>query len=388
VTRTFEKEEAYQLHVDAFHLPLEKYRQICGACETKFPTLERFVIHAIMQHKQYVCWYCMQATDKGMQLKINSYGNNKDGFLKHMKDKHGKLICTECNMRVFDLKEEKAYEEHIKQYNHKGKNISKLCKSCNRTYTFRYKAEAELHELQHAHFLYFFEQTIPGYECCIQYRTLILRARYKNYETEEEWHDAKINSVREFYLHVLADHQRCLFCENSVTDKSREVLKKTLKSMKYQQIAHDARMFIRLDENTFTKGEIPVIPCDMCGSPLQPNRKSQLFFASIKEFPFGKGLDRQDYPFHHLEYDERKAEKNTMMSVIKEVPANEEETCLMPKEEKDDIMKEEKDVIMKEEKNDIISGEEDENGEEEEEEEKEEEDKKEEKAKVEPKEEK
>ena len=62
----------------------------------------------------------------------------------------------------------------------------------------------------------------------------------------------------------------------------------------------------------------------------------------------------QDYPFYHLEYDELKVWKNTMMPVITEVPASEEET-------------------------DVILGKEDENGEEEEEEEKEEEDKKEEK---------
>lgn len=366
VTRTSENEEAHQLHVDAVHLPLEEYKWLCGNCKTRFPTLERFVIHAIMQHKQYACWYCMQETDKGTQSEINCYGNNKDEFLKHMKDKHGKLICTECNMRVFDLKEEKAYEKHIKQYNHKCKNITKLCKSCNRKYN---KAEAELHQLQHAFFLFFLERTIPGHTCCIPYhQTLILRTRYKDWETEEDFCKAKIRLVKEFYLHVLQQHQRCLFCENPVTNTSREVLKQTLKSIKYRQIASDARMFMRLDENTFAKGEVPVIPCDMCGSALYPNRKSRLFFASIAKFPLGKGLDVRDYPFHHLEYDERKAEKNTMMSVIKEVPANEEESCLIPK---------------KEGKDDIILGEEDENGEEEEEEEKEEEDKKEEKTEAE-----
>lgn len=228
-----------------------------------------------------------------------------------------------------------------------------------------------MHELQHAFLLFFLKETICGYECCIPFQKALFDKTRKKLSEEEK--NPKIEAVRAFAMHVLEVHKRCLFCENSVTDKSREVLKETLKSMTYRQIAHDARMFMRLDENTFTKGEIPVIPCDMCESPLQPNRKSRLFFASIKKFPFGKGLNIWDYPFHHLEYDERKAEKNTMMSVIKEVPANEEESCFIPKED---------------EKEDVILGEEDENGEEEEKEEKEEEDKKEEKAKAEPKKEK
>jgi hypothetical protein len=142
----------------------------------------------------------------------------------------------------------------------------------------------------------------------------------------------------------------------------------------YRHIAEDARTFIQLNEDTFSKGEIFVIPCEMCESPLQPNRKSRLFFASIKEFPFGKGLNVRDYPFHHLEYDERKAEKNTMMSVIKEVPANEEESYFIPK---------------KDEKEGVIVGEEDEaedaESDEEEEEESKEEDKKEDKKEPEPK---
>ena len=362
VTRTFESEEAYRLHADAFHLPLEKYQWLCDACNKRLPTIERFVMHMSMQHKKYICWYCLK-NGKGTELLVDSYGNKKDVFLNHMKDTHGKFICTECNMRVFE--DAKAYENHIKKDNHKRENIKKLCDSCDRMYTFRYKAEAELHKLQHASFLLFLERTIPGHTCCIPYRTFVLRARYKDYETEEAWYKAKIHSIREFYLHVLAEHKCCLFCENPVTDTSREALKQTLESITYRQIARDARMFIRLDENTFAKGEVPVIPCDMCGSALYPNRKSRLFFASIKEFPFGKGLDRQDYPFHHLEYDECKAEKNTMMSVIKEVAANKEESCLIPKkEEKDDA-------------DDVILGEED--SEEEEEEEKEEENKKEDK---------
>lgn len=374
VTCTFESEEAYRLHADAIHFPSETYRWFCGDCKTRFSTLERFVIHAILKHKQYACWYCIGEIEKGTQSQINGYGNKKGEFLEHMKDKHGKLICTECNMRVFDLKEKEAHENHIKEDNHKPRNITELCKFCNRMYAFRYKAEAELHNLQHAPFLLFLERTIPGHKCCIQHRTFILRARYKGLETEEKWHKAKINFIREFYLHVLAEHKCCLFCENPVTDTFRKALKQTLQTLEsitYQQIASVARMFIRLDENTFAKGEVPAIHCDICGSALYPNRKSRLFFASIKEFPFGKGLDRQDYPFHHLEYDERKAEKNTMMSVIKEVPANEEKSRFIPK---------------KEEKDDIILGEEDE-AEDEECDEEEEEDKKEEDKKEEEKEE-
>lgn len=356
IWRTFEREEDYKLHKDGQHID---YEHRCGTCLKRFPTIERFLIHAIVRHEQYACPDCIRTTFNGKDkndgkpyMKETRGFKKGNAYLEHTREKHGKFICLQCNMRTFKTQE--SYDNHLKDGHKEGK-IKAECARCGHPNTFRYKAERRLHELQHAFLLFFLEETICGYECCVPFQKALSRKTREKFSKEEK--NPKIEAVRTFAIHVLEVHKRCLFCENPVTDKSREVLKETLKSMTYRQIAHDARMFMRLDENTFTKGEIPVIPCDMCGSALYPNHKSRLFFASIKEFPFGKGLNIRDYPFHHLEYDERKAEKNTMMSVIKEVPANEEESCFVPKKEK---------------KDDVILGEEDEGADEESDEEKEE----------------
>ena len=373
--RTFEKKEDYELHKDGQHID---HRYQCGICLQRFSTLERFLIHAIVRHKQYVCPDCMRTACNGRNRNDwKPYMKEARGFkegnvcLEHMREKHGKFVCLQCNMRTFQTREN--YDKHLKD-GHKEEKFEAWCGHCGHPNMFRYKAERMLHELKHAFLLFFLKKTICGYECCVPFQKALSDDTRMEGKSSQEKRNPKIEAVRAFAIHVSDVHKRCLFCENSVTDQSRETLKKNLASLTYRQIAEDARMFVRLDENTLSKGEIPVIPCDMCESALQPNRKSRLFFASIKELPFGKGLNVRDYPFHHLEYDEQKAEKNALLSVIKEVPANEEESCFVPK---------------KDEKDDVILGEEDEaedvENDEEEEEEKEEEDKKEDEKDPEPK---
>jgi hypothetical protein len=257
-----------------------------------------------------------------------------------MSEKHGKFVCLQCNVRIFKTREN--YDKHLKDGHKEGK-IKAECARCGHPNTFRYTAERMLHELRHAFLLFFLKETICGYECCIPFQKALSGKTRKKLSEEEK--NPETEAMRAFAMHVSKDHKRCLFCENPVAKESAGILEGKLANLTYKQIRYDARMFIQLDANTFSKGEIPVIPCDMCGSALQPNRKSRLFFASIKELPFGKALNIRDYPFHHLEYDEQKAEKNALLSVIKEVPANEEESFFVPKQDEKDA---------------VISGEEDE----------------------------
>ena len=383
MTLTFKNEEAYQSHKDAVHLPPTEYKWICFACEERLPTLERSIIHAFVQHKYYACPHCIKkGSDEEDGTELINISETPQEYWKHMGDFHGEFACLLCNMRTF--KTQKDYNDHCNFCNvcRKSKAIEAPCNHCKHLNKFRNKAEQNLHELQHAFLLFFLEQTICGYTCCVSFRKAVADTyaevkRLGKGKKDDTYVKKKINpaiqAVRTLANHILENHKRCLFCENRITEESQEQLKAKLGALTYRQIADDARMFLQPNENAFSESTIPVFPCDMCGSALQPNRKSRLFFASIAKFPIGKGLDVRDYPFHHLEYDELKVQKNTMMSVIKEVSANEEESRFIPEEE---------------EKEDVILGEEDENGKEEEEEEKEEEDKKEEKAKVEPKKEK
>ncbi len=352
--RTFEKREDYELHKDGQHID---YRTQCGTCLQKFPTFERFAIHAIVRHKLYACPDCMRTTCDGKPCTKKTKGfKGREPYLEHMHKDHGKFVCLQCNMRTF--KTRKDYDEHLKDGHKEGK-IKAECARCGHPNTFRYKAEKRLHELQHAFLLFFLEKTICGYACCVPFQKALFGKTREKFSEEEK--NPKIEAVRAFATHVLQEHKRCLFCENPATDASQKVLEKNLKSMTYDQIAKDARMFIRLNENTFPKNGIPVIHCEMCALPLQPNRKSRLFFASISQFPFGKGLDIPDYPFHHLEYDEQKAKKNTVLSVIKEVPANEEESFFIPKQdEKDAVISGEEDEAEDEKSRDEEEDEEDE----------------------------
>ena len=338
IWRTFEKREDYELHKDGQHID---YRTQCGTCLQKFPTFERFAIHAIVRHKLYACPDCMRTTCDGKPCTKKTKGfKGREPYLEHMHKDHGKFVCLQCNMRTFKTRED--CDEHLKD-GHKEEKFEAWCEHCGHPNMFRYKAERMLHELKHAFLLFFLKKTICGYECCVPFQKALSGKTPKRSSKEEK--NPETEAVRAFAMHVSKDHKRCLFCENPVAKESAGILEGNLANLTYKQIRYDARMFIQLDANTFSKGEIPVIPCDMCGSALQPNRKSRLFFASIKELPFGKGLNIRDYPFHHLEYDEQKAEKNALLSVIKEVPANEEESFFVPKQDEKDA---------------VISGEEDE----------------------------
>ena len=373
MTLTFENEEAYRSHKDAVHLPPMEYKWKCDACKKRLPTLERFVLHVFDERKLYVCPNCMQknpdeANGKKSEFHMIGYKTEHE-YLAHMLSEHKKHACSRCNMQVF--KDQNELFEHWWKYRHmdESKGMGAPCKLCN--HKFSCKADQEFHELQHAFLLFFLEQTIYGYTCCVPFHKAVADtyAEVKRLG-KEKWDDtyvekiikpaiqAVIQAVCALATHVLTGHKRCLFCENPVTKESRKQLETKLGALTYRQIAKDARMFLQPNKNAFSESTIPVYPCDMCGSALQPNRKSRLFFASIAKFKLGEGLDVQDYPFYHLEYDELKVWKNTMMPVITEVPASEEET-------------------------DVILGKEDENGEEEEEEEKEKEDKKEEKTEAE-----
>ncbi len=353
MTLTFENEEAYRSHKDAVHLPPMEYKWKCDACKKRLPTLERFVLHVFDERKLYVCPNCMQknpdeANGKKSEFHMIGY-KTENKYLAHMLIEHKKHACSRCNMQVF--KDQNELFEHGKDWHmDESKGMGAPCKLCN--HKFSCKADQEFHELQHAHFLYFLTHTICEYECCVPF----CKAVTDVYSEKKE--DSAIQTVRAFANHILQGHRRCLFCENKLTETSKTALEKNLASMEYEQIGRDRRVCIQLNENTLSEDAISVTCCRMCGLRLCPNRKSRLFFSSIAKFKLGEGLDVQDYPFYHLEYDELKVWKNTMMPVIKEVPANEEESCFIPK---------------KEEKDDMILGEEDE----EEEEEKEEEDKKE-----------
>ena len=386
---TFKDEDAYQSHKEGVHLASKRYRWFCNnRCGERFPTFERFIIHVFVYHKKYACPHCMQTefgkeNDKKPTHNMSVF-ETEIKYLTHVLEEHKRWVCLQCNMQAF--KTQKDYNNHCFDCNVccEAKTIKKWCEHCKRLNKFRNKAEHELHELQHAFLLYFLEQTICERECCTRYlrRIADTYAEVKRLTKgkKDDAYAQKVNSViqavRAFAMHVLEIHKRCLFCEHPLEkESSLKELKNNLCKMTYRDIAEDARTFLQLDENILS-GEIPVIPCNMCGLPLTPNRKSQLFYASIRRFPLGKGLDVRNYPFYHLEYDERKAEKNTMMSVIKEVPANEEESCLILKK------------AEKENTDDIILGKEDEAEDEEsekEEEEGKEEEKKEKRKEFEPK---
>ncbi|MBR1843581.1 MAG: hypothetical protein IJ793_01760 [Opitutales bacterium] len=408
---TFENEEEYRLHKDTVHFAFSKYPCLF-TCKEGFPTLERFIIHTVAKHQRYACRYCVQDNWKQKEFdKENSkkqitgiFGSDKE-YVKHMLARHDEWACVKCNMQTFGTQDD--YNIHCGDFCNewclkKPKTFQAYCKYCEHDNKFHNKAEQNLHALQHAFLLFFLEQTICGHGCCVSFRKEVVDRYTEVKDLEKGKKDdtykekigpaiqAVVQAVCKLANHIIEWHNRCLFCENPITEKSRESLNEALNKLTPPQIGYHARMFLRPNKNAFTESEISDYICDMCGLPLQPNRRSHLFFANIAKFPIGKGLGVQDYPFHHIEYDQLGAKNTMTMSVIKEVPANEEETCFMPKNG-------EKDDIMKEEKNDIISGEEDENGEddfldedseEEEEEKKEEEDKKEEKAKAEPKEEK
>ena len=324
MTLTFKNEEAYQSHKDAVHLPPTEYKWKCDACKKRLPTLERFVLHVFDERKLYVCPNCMQknpdeANGKKSEFHMIGY-KTENKYLAHMLIEHKKHACSRCNMQVF--KDQNELFEHGKDWHmDESKGMGAPCKLCN--HKFSCKADQEFHELQHAFLLFFLEQTICGYTCCVPFHKAVADV----YSEKKE--DSAIQTVQAFANHILQGHGRCLFCENELTETSKTALEKNLASMKYKQIGRDRRVCIQLNENTLSEDAIPVTCCRMCGLRLCPNRKN-------------------------LEYDELKVWKNTMMPVITEVPASEEET-------------------------DVILGKEDENGEEEEEEEKEEEDKKEEK---------
>lgn len=342
IRRTFEKTEDYELHRDASHVD---YGWRCHVCREGIPTLERFIIHTAVRHKQYICRHYMKQIRENENVKkeIKAFKTERD-YLAHAIHGHGEFICMECNMRAFDSQKDR--NEHCGSCagGRQKQKITVSCEYCRSLKIFRCEAEKNLHDLQHVFLLYFLKTAIPGYACCVPFCEAVRNAQKGNKQPKEEETSAT-KAVQAFSTHVANEHKRCLFCENPVAKESAGILEGNLANLTYKQIRYDARMFIQLDANKFSKGEIPVIPCDMCGSALQPNRKSRLFFASIKELPFGKGLNIRDYPFHHLEYDEQKAEKNTVLSVIKEVPANEEESFFVPKQDEKDA---------------VISGEEDE----------------------------
>ena len=342
VTRTFTTEEAYQSHKDAVHF---RYKQHCleENCGQRFPTLERYVVHALKEHKRYVCLECLQKELSDEKQTINiAATSKKEKYLEHMRREHRKIVCLRCNMQTFESWED--YKRHCGDC--EVKTIKRMCTRCMHPNTFRCKAEQRLHGLQHAFLSFFLQETICANKCCVPFRKAVADVYAGDEYSKEEKENSAIKAVRELVDHIQKKHGRCLFCENPVTDQSRETLKTNSIKLTYKQIAEDARVFIRLKEDTLPKGEIHAILCEMCESPLQPNQKSRLFSASIARLPFGEGLNTLDYPFHHLAYDERKAEKNTMMSIIKEVPANEEEE----EKEKEDKKKEKAKTETKKEK--------------------------------------
>ena len=347
VTLTFKNEEEYQAHLSACHKPSTHYKWACGVCKKKLPTLEKFVAHVFDQHERYACLDCM---DKE-KLTINTF-NDYELYQIHMRKEHEKLTCSKC---VQTFKKEKELNSHY-SFCHAEKNSVKmsLCEPCRHVIRFRCRAEKTTHEFQHVFLLVFLQQTICNSSpCCESYRKKVVdkyaevkrakdeiwyaqieignaqrkgneekEKKAKNAETVARDKETKskantIEAVREFANHVLEVHKLCLFCENELKDASK--LSKSLDSSTWEQIGDEARTFLQVKETTFSEGEIPVIPCEMCGSPLHPNQKTQLFFVSSEKFPYA-----ESYPFNHLEYSERKVEKNTIMSAIKEASEDEE----------------------------------------------------------------
>ena len=316
--RTFNSQEELQFHTEVRHAE-KSYKHVCNYNECSgrgFPTVERLVVHGIIKHKVYWCWYCKK--------KVAGKGE-EEAYCSHMCKEHKIFVCMKCNVWPFisdeDFKQHKKWHINSTKY-----PPAHFCSKCNYKYTRveNLIAADQLHSIQHVPLLFFVAfRTIPQQSCCL---TFCENCKKVPGKVRNEQNKQRIEAVKSLAQHAYEKHKRCLFCEGLVTDVSVTTLKNKLSSIDYKFLITTPRPSYRLNENTSLKNNIQVFYCEMCGLQLPLNRKSRLFSLSIKTLPFGSGLNEEDHPFYYVKANEEQLAENMMMSVIGEALESEEES--------------------------------------------------------------